>query len=148
MFVTGLRATRVTARMRNHGLPLDLIDAMIVEFADGALGTIGGTGNSYLAKVALQIHCERGGLELDVTNETLTVRREEEPEERLGPQGGTLAARFTTTRNLVDLICGLAPNDSSGEAGWRAVEILDAAYRSAQREGMPIAIATLYDESR
>ncbi len=147
-FVTGLRAQRVTARMRNHGLPLDLIDAMIVEFADGALGTIGGTGNSYLAKVALQIHCERGGLELDVTSGTLVIRREEGPEERLGPQEGAIEARFTTTRNLVDIICGLAPNGSPGEAGWRAVEILDAAYRSAGAEGVPVAIAALYDEPR
>jgi predicted dehydrogenase len=44
-FVTQLRARRVHALMRNHDLPLDLVDAITVEFEGGALGTVGGTGN-------------------------------------------------------------------------------------------------------
>ena len=146
-FVTGLRAERVQVRMRNHGLPLDLIDAMIVEFAGGALGAIGGTGNSYIEKVALQIHCERGGIDLDITNETLVIRREGAAEERLGPQERPREARFSTARNLVDLINGTAPNGSPGEPGWRAVEILDAAYRSVALDGAAVAIASLYDDA-
>lgn len=147
-FVTGLRAERVQARMRNHGLPLDLIDAMIVEFDGGALGTVGGTGNSYVAKVALQIHCERGGIDLDITEETLVIRREGAEEERLGPQERPREARFSTARNLVDLINGTAPNGSPGETGWRAVEILDAAYRSVALDGASVAISSLYDEAQ
>ena len=146
-FVTGLRAERVQARMRNHGLTLDLIDAMIVEFEGGALGSVGGTGNSYVAKVALQIHCERGGIDLDITNEMLVIRREGADEERIGPQDRPREARFSTARNLVDLINGTAPNGSPGEVGWRAVEILDAAYRSAADDGASVAITSLYAEA-
>ena len=43
-FLTGLRAKKVHALMHNHGLAVDLIDTMTVEFDNGALGMVGGTG--------------------------------------------------------------------------------------------------------
>ena len=46
MNVTGLRAKRVSALMHNHGLPVDLVDACMVEFEGGALGTVGGSSNA------------------------------------------------------------------------------------------------------
>ena len=39
---------------------------------------------------------------------------------------------------------GRAANRASGEIGWRAVELLEAAYRSSQRGGQSISIAELY----
>src|SRR5258706_10116460 len=69
-FTTGLRARRVHALMRNHGLPLDLIDAMTVEFENGALGTVGGCGNTggNRSQMTLLVHCERGYIDMDLIN--------------------------------------------------------------------------------
>jgi hypothetical protein len=39
---------------------------------------------------------------------------------------------------------GSENNHAPGEVGWRAVEILDAAYQSVQENGRPIFIEELY----
>jgi hypothetical protein len=39
---------------------------------------------------------------------------------------------------------GDAPNGCKLEAGWRAFELLDAAYRSAAQDGSFIEVQTLY----
>ena len=52
--------------------------------------------------------------------------------------------RFHPANNLVEVIQGQAENGSPAEVGWRAVETLDAAYRSASQEGQPISTIQLY----
>ena len=47
--------------------------------------------------------------------------------------------------NLVQVVRGEAANGSPAEVGWRTVEFLDAAYRSAAQEGQPVDVASLYD---
>ena len=54
--------------------------------------------------------------------------------------------RMATTHNLVDVILGAAPNGSPAETGWRTVELLDAAYRSAARQGQAVWVRDLYSE--
>ena len=49
-----------------------------------------------------------------------------------------------TTNNLVDVILGQAANGAPGEVGWRAVELLDAAYRSAAQDGVGVTLEELY----
>ena len=145
-FVSGLRARRVLGLMSNHGLPLDLVDVMAVEFEHGALGMVGGSGNAYAGKLDLQLHCERGSIDMDVVTGTTTIRGAGGLQEDLDRQsaGERGEERFTTAANLVDVVLGRAPNRSPAEAGWRAVELLDAAYRSASRGGAAVTIESLY----
>lgn len=145
-FVTNLRAQRVIGLMQNHGLALDLVDAMVVEFEDGALGTVGGSGNAYEGRLDLQLHCERGSLVLDLIAGTTTIRSADGKNEKLERErsGRGEDERFRTSNNLVDVVLSRAPNGAPGEVGWRAVELLDAAYRSAGQGGIPISVASLY----
>jgi len=145
-FVTQLRARRVHALMRNHGLSLDLVDTMTVEFEDGALGTVGGTGNGIHRKLDLQIHCERGCIDMDMIADTTVVRYGDERQETLDPPNEETPSypRFAPADNLVDIVLGRAENQSPAIIGWRTVELLDAAYRSAQADGQAIAVADLY----
>ncbi|MBN9387591.1 MAG: Gfo/Idh/MocA family oxidoreductase [Chloroflexi bacterium] len=145
-FVTGLRTRQVMAFMNNYGLPLDLVDAMTVEFEGGVLGTFGGSGNAFQHKLSLQIHCERGGIDLDLVAGTLTGQGVDGPIEGLEipAQQEPDDQKITTSKNLVDVILGRAANGSPGEIGWRAVELLDAAYRSAAKGGDSIKISSLY----
>ncbi len=143
-FVTGLRAERVHVVMRNHDLAVDLVDAMAVEFVGGALGSVGGTGNMFIPKFDLHIHCERGAVALDMVAQTLTARGRDIPDETLGPSDeDERAARYATAGNLIAVIHGAA-NGSPAEVGWRSVEVLDAAYRSARADGQAVTIASLY----
>jgi predicted dehydrogenase len=53
--------------------------------------------------------------------------------------------RYGTTHNFLDVVLGRAPSYASGEVGWRAVEVLDAAYRSARQGGHPVMVKDLYE---
>jgi predicted dehydrogenase len=118
---------------------------LTVEFEGGALGIVGGTGNGLQRKLDVQIHCEHGAIDLDLVAATTLIR---------GPKGlcehlalADEAAgypRFAPVNNLVDVILGKAANGSPAEAGWRTVELLDAAYRSAQADGQAVTIKDLY----
>lgn len=148
-FVTGLRAARVTGLMANFGLPLDLVNSMAVAFEGGALGMVGGTGNSGEGgRNNLLVYCERGHVEMNMFAGTMSIRGKEiAPEDYQPLQGKTGYDRFSTTNNLVDVILGRAPNGAPGEIGWRVVELLDAAYRSAERNGQPVDVVDLYPQA-
>ena len=144
-FVTGLRVERVLALMANHGLALDLVDAMAVAFEGGALGTVGGTGNSPSHKLDLVVRCAHGGLDLSVDHQTLTVYYPDGRVETTGPlPPPAVEPRFATARNLIDVCLRLAPNLSPAEPAWCTVELLDAAYRSAARDGQAVHVHELY----
>jgi predicted dehydrogenase len=145
-FVTGLRAQQVLALMRNHGLALDLVDVMAVEFEGGALGTVGGSGNAYQGKLDLQVHCERGSIAIDLVAGTTSIRGAAGLHEELErpSEEAQAESRSATINNLVDIILGKAANGAPGEVGWRAVELLDAAYRSAAKGGEAVTIESLY----
>jgi predicted dehydrogenase len=72
-FVTGLRPQRVAALVHNHGLPVDLVNVMTVQFDEGALGTAGGTGNQKGTVCRLLVSCEEGWMEIDAIAGTATI---------------------------------------------------------------------------
>lgn len=143
-WVSGLRAKTVQARMHKHGLALDLVDGMLVDFDGGALGTIGSTGNMFVPKHDLHIHCERGGVALDTIANTLSVRGEIEEQHGPGDEQEGGYRRFAPLYDLVDVVMGRGEG-ASAEAGLRTVELLDAAYRSAVRGGAAVSVAELYE---
>jgi len=53
---------------------------------------------------------------------------------------------FAPTHDFVDVILGRAENHSDGLIGWRAAELLDAAYRSAEQGGAAVSRDELYGE--
>jgi len=145
-FITGLRPRRVQALAANHGLPVELIQVMTVEFEGGAIGSVNGCGNWNGLKFSLQIGCERGWVDVDPPAGLATIRRADEPPEEIKPDPQTqpLYPQYATAHNLVGVILGKAGNGCPAEIGWRAVELLDAAYRSAALDGQAVAIQELY----
>lgn len=144
--ITGLRPRQVSARMANHGLAVDLVDAMTVEFEGGALGTVGGSGNFRGLTFTLQICCEEGWIDVDARAGVASIHRADQAVETTHKEEREFPQPYFTARNLVEVILGQAPNGSPAEVGWRAVELLDAAYRSAAQQGHPIPIEQLYTE--
>lgn len=142
-FVSGLRVRRVQARMAHHGLAVDLVDAILTEFDGGAIGMMGGTSNGHLRKVSLALGCADGSVDIDLVAGTAALRRargdaeEIAPEEQVYPGDAPVA-------NLIAVARGLEAPLVRGEVGWRAVELLDAAYRSAAADGRTVAVEELY----
>lgn len=144
-WVTGLRAARVAAVMAHFDVAVDLVDAIGVRFANGAVGMVGSTGNLGVGDPGqhqLGVYCAQGYLLLDMIAGTLTVRRHSGEVEQMGPLPEEARyPRFATARNLVDVVLGRDQNHSPGEVGLRCVELLAAAYQSAARDGEPVAVA-------
>ncbi|HRW07189.1 MAG TPA: Gfo/Idh/MocA family oxidoreductase [Caldilineaceae bacterium] len=148
-FITELPIRRVHALMSSHGLAVDLVNAFAVEFENGALGSIGGTGNlggGNGRKQDLQIYCEHGSIDIDICTGHCTIyRRDQEPEHVEPVVGERDYRRNAPAHNLIELILGQRPNESPAVVGWQVVELLDAAYRSAQQGGSAVDRQSLYE---
>jgi predicted dehydrogenase len=150
-FVTGLRPQRVSALMHNHNLPMDLINVMTVQFEPGAsgasaLGTVSGNGNHQGLVFRLLIGCEKGWVDIDAGVGKCIIHRNNRENEEIyfDEKSEPRPLRYATGQNLVDVILCDAPNGSSAEVGWRAVELLNAAYRSAGKNGEFVHVDSLY----
>ncbi len=154
--LTGLKPLTVLALMNNMDAPVDVVDALIVQMDNGALGTFGSTGTVPAGdpeRMTIQIYCDHGWIDMDITGTiSTTIGHPGGSHETLPPmqggeayQGGNevYPAHMPVT-NLIEIIKGGGSNGSPPEIGWRTVELLDAAYRSAAREGQAVNVASLY----
>ncbi|HLJ53562.1 MAG TPA: Gfo/Idh/MocA family oxidoreductase [Chthonomonadaceae bacterium] len=142
-FVTGLRAALVQARTARFGLPVDLVDTVLVEFEGGALGSVSGTSNAFVPEHRLVVGCADGGLEIDLFAGTTRIRRKGGEMESLPAAEERDLAR-APVNNLVGVALGSELPISGHEPGWRAVELLEASYRSAAASGRATAVRELY----
>ena len=161
-FLTDLRPVSVIALMDNLDVRVDVIDAMIVRMDNGCLSSVGSTGATIggEGKLDIQIYCEKGWVDLDIITaegtiyyedgrvEALAESSEDDPNQ-IGaetPGAGASYPAHLPAVNLTDIILRQAENLSPGVYGWRSVELLDAAYRSAARNGEEVSVASLYPE--
>jgi predicted dehydrogenase len=144
----GLRAQTVTAFMNNLDCRVDVVDAIAVRMNTGALATVSSTGNigpGDRGVLEVHLHGSKGRLQADVTTGSLYLRQHQGGEERLSfpvlPNQGQRAAQ-----SFVDLILGQILNPAPGaDVGLYSVELLNAAYRSANQGAMPVEVASLYE---
>lgn len=136
-WLTDLVPQTVFARMTAPDSRVDLYDAVSVQFAGGAIGTISGAGTLpthlpfqvdvrvFGRRGVLLLDCERARLELhhhDGCRRTCDLALDAGHYECVAP-----------VHHFVDLILGRADrNWSPGTPAMRSVELLDAAYRSAK----------------
>ncbi len=116
---------------------VDYYDACVVRFANGATGSL--SGSSTVPKhcgpqVDLRLFGTAGMLLCYIERERLEVRRRDGRDTLVPMRAGDGAYTCEKPLNVfVDVCRGLAPvNPASGEVGMRAVEVLDALYRSAE----------------
>jgi predicted dehydrogenase len=136
-WLTGLRAEEAYAQMTAPGARVDIFDAIAVRFADDAIGTVSGAGSvpdGGSFQLDIRIFGDEGFLLLDVERERVEVRRHDGTVIQVPVTVGEGAYTCDGPPNrFVDLMLGKSTrNDSPGEAAARSVELLDAAYRSAQ----------------
>jgi len=144
LYVTGLRAQRVQAFMSNLGNKVDLVNAINVEFENGCVGVIGGTGNAVSSfRMALAVYCHKGAYIIDTLMGKAEIRGENGTLKKLGWQPRSRKP-YAVTRNFIEVIDHNAENKAPGEVGWRVVEVLDAAYRSARENSRIVSIEELY----
>lgn len=139
LWLTGLRADEVFAFMSAPlDAPVELHDAISIRYRGGAIGTVAG-GSCFTAagdnKHQLEVRAigSEGQVLVDVEREAVWLWRNDGTEVRLDlADGAGLYDCDGPVETLVDLALGRdLVNSSPGELGARTVELLDAAYRSA-----------------
>lgn len=143
-FLTELCPSQVTALMSKQTFSVDVVNAMTVTFTNGALGTVAGTGNQQGLTFRLIVNCEGGWVDMDMAlHHAIIYRNDAEPEVLSTQPRDSIG--FLPTRHFVEVMSSNDHNRSPGSLGWRAVEVLEAAYRSAARGGTVVAIKELYE---
>ena len=130
IWVTGQRIRRVSAFM--DATPSDMRATLSVEFENGAVGSLNSIGDShYPHRRVLNIFgCANGMVQIkNFDFETTITRAGHEPETF---KEADLVRVGTPVGNFADAIQGLAPLFSPGEHGAHVVEVVEAAYRSAE----------------
>jgi predicted dehydrogenase len=115
---------------------VDYYDAAVVRFAGGAMGSLSGAATlpkGRPVQIDLRIFGAEGMLLLDIERERLELRRRDGRDEVIPLKAGDGAyACEEPVRAFVDLCLGRKTvNSAPGLVGQRAVEVLDAMYRSA-----------------
>ncbi|MBV9287844.1 MAG: Gfo/Idh/MocA family oxidoreductase [Hyphomicrobiales bacterium] len=120
---------------------VDYYDAAVVRFAGGATASLSGAATlpkGRPVQIDLRIFGSEGMLLLDLERERLELRRRDGRDEVVPMKAGDGAyACEQPLRVLVDLCLGReTENGAPGLVGLRAVEVLDAMYRSAASSRM------------
>ncbi|MCB1500033.1 MAG: Gfo/Idh/MocA family oxidoreductase [Bauldia sp.] len=133
--ITGLRPVSVAAMTEPFELAVDLADAAVVRFDNGAIGSLGSTGSvlpGHDEILEYRIFGADGHILFDV-NEGVAVIHGHRGEVHRLP---SLPAEerypdWAPADNLVDIVLGRAGNGSPASLGVLTVEFVDAIYRAA-----------------
>jgi predicted dehydrogenase len=134
--ITDLAPESVFALVGRSPAGVDYYDAAAVRFANGATGALSGSATVPKHRgfqIDIRLFGSEGMLLLDIERELLEVRRRDGADTivAIAPGDGGYACEKPLT-TLVDLCLGRAvTNQATGVVGMRAVETLDALYRSA-----------------
>jgi predicted dehydrogenase len=142
-----LRAQTVSAFMNNLDCKVDVCDAFAVRMENGAVATVGSTGDIGKGDggiVEVHLHGSRGRLLVEAISGLMHMRLHNGKEERIAPVNPSYPAEVPAQK-FVELVLDGSKNYFPGKTiGLYTVELLDAAYRSAAQEGMPVNVASLY----
>jgi predicted dehydrogenase len=126
----------VFAYVDNCGLDVDVNTAMVVRFAEGALGSIAIGGFGHSVTEVLRIVGDRASARIffrTVREQALEVDGEIIDAPSLIPPSNPDA-------NFVDAVLGRDAVSATGELGLRVAQLSEAAYQSA-KERRPVSLA-------
>ena len=136
-WLTELRASSVSAFTSAPTSKVELYDAISVEFTSGAIGSFSGAGNmpeDTGFQLDLRIFGTEGVMSIDCDRARLAVQRHDGDHFEMElAQGAGDYLGGGPPANFAELVSGKTDkNYAPGWAGMAAIEIIDAAYRSAK----------------
>ena len=140
-WLTELRAASVAGRVISAGAPVDLFDAGVIRFDNGALGSLSGAatladGDRY--QVDIRLFGSEGVLMIDVERERVTLSRYDgRREELVIAEGEGEYECLVPPARFIELITGASSeNNSDVTVAARSVELIDALLRSSAAGGV------------
>lgn len=146
LWLTGLQPQRVNALMRRPHSEVDMYDAAIVEFTNGASGSFSGAAtlpNDDKFQLDIRVFGTDGVLLLDVERERAVLRRHDGHHIELAvlPGAGAYTCDMPVHR-FIELIKGESEaNNSPFDLAARTVDLLEAMHQSAADSGIAVGIA-------
>lgn len=141
--VTGLKPVSVAAMVEPFELAVDLADAAVTRFDNGAIGSIGSTGSvipGHDEILEYRIFGSAGHILFDVNEGVAVIHGLQGEVHRLpGLPAEERYPDWAPADNLVDIVLGRGVNGSPADLGVLTVEFVDAMYRAA-REGRTIRL--------
>ncbi|TBN57688.1 Gfo/Idh/MocA family oxidoreductase [Glaciihabitans arcticus] len=144
-WLTGMRAATVAGRVANAGSAVDLFDAAVIRFDNGALGSLSGAatladGDKY--QVDLRIFGTEGVLMIDVERERVSLSRYdgENINVDIPASEGEYECLVPPVR-FVELITGASTqNNSTVDVAARSVELIEGLLRSSAADGAEVRV--------
>ncbi len=136
-WLTGLEPRTVSALTSSPGSRVELYDSFSVRFTNGAIGSFSGAGalpDNQRFQLDVRIFGSEGVMTIDCDRARLELLRHDGDNFKmdLPPDAGEYFGGGPTT-NFADIVTGNSSiNWAPGWAGMRAVEMIDAAYRSVE----------------
>lgn len=139
-WISGLRPVAVSAMTEAFELEVDLVNAVAVRFAGGAVGSIGSTGSVTPAQpetLGYRLYGTDGHVEWDVYAGRASIHHRDGRVERLPDlDPADTYPEQAPARDLVDVCLGRSSSGSPAWVGVLATEVVDAIYRSARSGGV------------
>lgn len=142
-----IRADRVSAFMNPLDTQVDVIDVMAVKMNSGALATVGTTGNigkGDVGFVEVIVHGSKGRVMAEGFHGEYAMRLHDGREEHVGPTHEPYPGDVPSQKLIEIVLDGAQPLFPGKTNGLYTVELLEAGYRSAARDGVPVTVAELY----
>ena len=129
LWITGQKATQVTALIDNRGTPVDILSALAVRLEEGALINFSIVGDAIgRMREDISIWCEKGTLFLRDGK----LFREEPDADITEVLEDELPAGNSPDEAFIDLLCGRAENRVSPACALRVIELTEAAWKAAE----------------
>ncbi len=137
LWITGLKAKRVTALMDNRGTEVDIESIVGIEFEGGAYGSLTIIGDACLWHERHHIWLEEAAFILE--GDDLLVIDEKGRHMKVS----NWPRATSPDQNFVDAVRGRAEVLAPFECGLRTIELTEAAWTSGAQGGAPVAVASL-----
>lgn len=132
---TDQAAAQVFAMMTNHGLDVDVTDALTIRLTGGAVATLASTGTlpeGIPHRNVLRYYGTAGTVEHDLQYGTAVIHRADGTLRRVTqPTSDPAWPRYAPVQAFARLIAGTGPNHAPGAAAAAAVDLVEAAHASA-----------------
>jgi len=136
VWLTGLQPVAVSAMTAQAGLAVDLVDALTIRFAGGAVGSLASTGGvapTQPEQLEVRVYGDSGHMTIDPTRGRASIATADGSVTELPPTPeADLYPESAPAANLVAVALGREPNGSPGQLGATVVALVDALYRSAR----------------
>ncbi len=147
-FLTGMLPTAVFAQFHNDGAILDIYDALVIRMDDSSVVTIASTGATSLQRKDFEVRVfgTKGMLFQDLWRGKLEfVPIAGEPHTYPDLAEDEVYPHQAPARNLIDSIRDPRRNQSPASLGVAAMEVIEAACRSA-KGGSNVLVSTLLEQ--